>query len=169
MFVLIACTLNEKYLFSHSFPPFHMIAFVFMYCFSTRVHLPRMTALAKRAASTRARCLQNARRHSCFFQNKQVKSETREESDDQIFYSLRKVPPSVALPQSGQSISEFAETIAILCSTRLFATFLIWSRRDTRFCARLSSTNSPFLKRQMTSLRFLIGAFRLKAPSGSHD
>jgi hypothetical protein len=32
--------------------------------------------------------LQNARRHSCFFQNKKVKSETREASDDQIFHSF---------------------------------------------------------------------------------
>jgi hypothetical protein len=30
--------------------------------------------------------LQNARRHSCFFQNKKAKSETREESDDQILW-----------------------------------------------------------------------------------
>ncbi|WP_236022934.1 tyrosine-type recombinase/integrase [Dictyobacter formicarum] len=36
--------------------------------------------------------MQNARRHSCFFQNKNVKSETREGSDDQIFhYYLLKI------------------------------------------------------------------------------
>ena len=46
--------MDEKYLFSHSFPPFHRISIVFMDFFSTRVHLPRMTARSKRTAPTRA-------------------------------------------------------------------------------------------------------------------
>ena len=51
-----------------------------------RVPLPRITALAERTDSPQRDCLQNARRHRCFFQNTTAKSETREEVDDKIFW-----------------------------------------------------------------------------------
>jgi hypothetical protein len=50
--------------------------------------------------------LQNARRHSCFFQNKKGKSETQEESEDQIFHSLLHL---LSPPTTSQSVFPVAD------------------------------------------------------------